>query len=246
MNECILFEAYTLRTAQNALFYPRNKFPLDYVSNMQRHLATALGRLGLPMNLRTCSWTGSITQRLVNEVYRLSWLAHRLPLRDHDAEEALSVKRRLEAWHCPDFDQEGVREAAARDAYKIATSFWHACRSLCTLLLSTLPGGTAGSFSAHEVYYREGINLVEEVSKQEVLKPILIWPLVVLGFQAPSEAEMDRCEDIARRVSVTAGKETAARGISGIKAVYALREERGADMTAREMMRVVQSQQIFM
>lgn len=249
IHDMLLLEAYTFRVTCNCLFQQDN-LPFDYMETLTSALMRTVESLGLEVKDPAClPWVGQIGIDLVIKIYKLSWLARRLPLTGQDAIEAAAIARSLPTHRPFAACLHGVVTDDDHDSRywfnaRTKQSFWHACSFLAELILS--PDNTIASVTTANEHYDKGIRILDKASGEDRVTACLLWPLAVLGMAVDSPERLDRCQKIGIRLAVSGGRQASARMSVSLAKLYELRMERKGKLGLEEVLRTLSCGGVFL
>lgn len=126
----------------------------------------------------SCPWIGCIGTKLCDLVFKLSWLINRCPLSPADRVKEQELTRVL-ANSDELINEEWLDDAQIPHAVQQTRSLYLlACRLLTVLLCPSLPLEIA-SISTR------GISIISDILAEGVPKPLMLWPLAILGSGCP-------------------------------------------------------------
>ncbi|CAK4031727.1 Hypothetical predicted protein [Lecanosticta acicola] len=239
IHELMLLEAYTLRVATNCLFEPTSDLPLDYVLRLTRAYQSASSAFGLTIAWRTTPWVFPIGFELIDHVYRLSWLARRLPLNKRQILEAFSISRVVAS---PPTDTWAVSYSDAPWYISVVGNlFKYACSCLVSIILAS-SNQVAPNVDKSII---EGLAALEKLTEQRGVHPGLPWALAILGCAVSTRTDLNRCRSIGARLHGPAGGEVVARVLVLIDGVYELKSASAGRLSAQDLIHFIDSQTIF-
>ncbi|TKX20238.1 hypothetical protein C1H76_7571 [Elsinoe australis] len=176
-HQVLLLEAYIFRTAVNALCDADIGLPYHHLESPLKVLTWAAKQSGRSM-VDSCPWIGCIGTKLCDLVFKLSWLINCCPLSPADRVKEQELTRML-ANSDELINEEWLDDAQIPHAVQQTRSLYLlACRLLTVLLCPSLPLEIA-SISTR------GISIMSDIMAEGVPKPLMLWPLAILGSGSP-------------------------------------------------------------
>jgi hypothetical protein len=197
-HDTLLFEAYIIRTATNCLFQQdiHKHLPFDYVEKLSAMHIGALERRSVKLSPVTCPWISHFGPKLVDLVYKTSWIyAQGLPanlIRGEATEvwESLETMEGTEdyRWH----------EVQSSDYTNTRQALRWACRALLRPLLpdddpsyATLDEEALVSFGLQD------LGALTEATSDDLT---MLWPLIVIGALATNDCQKISFSEMATRI----------------------------------------------
>lgn len=188
-HELCVIEAYIMRTAENALFHPEWKLPIDHIDGWLRVLEAGTTSQQSLRPGHQYPWVGPISLVLIGYAYRLSWLVHT----DSHESQTYELTRVLD--DLQEIINAGVQDlrpasGTAQNEFTVRTVYAYSCAFLAAFLLERA-GKKAGDGS--RAYWKNGANAAFGIiSSQSAFRPsTVLWPAIVLGAGATQNEEYD-------------------------------------------------------
>lgn len=198
-HDALLFEAYILRTANNCLLQQdiHKQLPFDYLHDLNLMHQRSLAHMSLQMIPRHCPWLAVPGPRLIDLLYRISWLTGYYPLSEDMSREAINI------WHQLYADEKFQDESEEKIGdYLPERGIW---RSACQALLSSLLLNMSAEsvVAEHHTAISEGSQALEVLTQIPSEDYSLLWPLIVLGALSASGKQRTTCLAVAERYRAT-------------------------------------------
>lgn len=205
-HEAQSMEAYTIRTAINCLFQPDVNLPFDYVAQLLGAHQDALGRLSLEVNPHNSARIYILGSDMINNVYKLSWLNRRRPLRGNLLVEGVKCIRALASWGPLELIDADPNIEQGRNTLAVLT-YRCACLSLADDIVNEDLPRNQRDTKAMSV----GMQALDRVTSRGVAEAVFSWPLIILGAQAVGPETQTQLADMLARLRTTASAGTVSR-----------------------------------
>lgn len=222
-----------------------NFLPSDHIGKMTQRLSKALRKLGLSLTWQHCPWIGPIGPALLEKMFILSQMAHRLPPRGQDHLDAVRISESLEdgpssPWSesVPPQDREQLRHIELSSRL-----YWHATALLCDLVLCEYLHLLPQSSITH---FQEGTEILLELSQTNLMQSVLLWPLIVLGTAIDTYDQMMQFRSIIAGVSESCGLTASNRVSALLEGMFQLKLTSPGAVSAKDLFRFVASQGIVL
>ncbi|KAI5363631.1 hypothetical protein Slin14017_G055950 [Septoria linicola] len=244
VHDCMLHEAYIIRTSINCLYQSSISFPIDYVRQLVDQHENDLRAFGVIPSLRIRPWIGIIGTDMVDTMYRLSWLAHRVSLDESDSQKAADIAAWLELWQVPEVEGGGADEGAIEYARGTGRAYWHSCSLLCRLLRPYGSGYNDAEFLTH--HKQEGMAVVDLLSRKHPMSLAVTSPRLVLSLTLDSEHELHHRKATLQRLADALGYEITLRVARMLDNLYDWAISRSGLPDMRGLMEFITSQNLFL
>ncbi|KAF7190556.1 hypothetical protein HII31_07715 [Pseudocercospora fuligena] len=245
-HDLLLLEAYILRTALNCLPEAGTPLPLDYMSFLLRHFKSGLTEHKLEFNVGDCPWIGYLGDDLLDKMYRLSWLAHKLPLRSERLAEGIAISRFFGEWTEPTAYYADAEDWARSEyhiqARRLLKAHLIACRLMSKLVLA--PDANMEVLQEHE-NLNKGVALLDQVCQRVEMTASVLWPLLIFSMLISTPFELETCQMIASRAVRCAGPGVVKHLLALQEDIFALRSSNGCILVS-DMLRLVTSNSVFL
>ncbi|PPJ52459.1 hypothetical protein CBER1_10372 [Cercospora berteroae] len=237
---CMLYEAYIARTVDNYLFQPDSALPLDYITRSIDYHEENLGKLGIPVELMTTPWVGLWGRKFTDLVYRLSWLAHQIPLDQTNTERLQAIAAQLSSRELIIGGSAfGIDEATLKYYTDARLAYWHACSFFADAVLTDGLRSPVTIFQQHHV--RAGMELMNELTVKDHVNSHLTWPLVILGFGVEDVDELELHKNMVACLGPSGGEEMVEKANQMVQAVFETKKAAHEAVSVAEWIRLIVS-----
>lgn len=214
--------------------------PIDHIETMTRHLADGLREHRRTLAWPHCPWVGAVGSVLLDIIYELSWLAHRLPLSQEHRMVVVAISDRLAARH--NVFWAGVATSSNADQAHsielISKLHWHAASVLADLVLDADVQPCESSSGPH---LQDGLTIVDELCQADILYSVLIWPLVVLSTAIHTHDQMVAYKAVAAKALKVSGLTGEEQMSFLVDKIFELRLVAPRTSSAKEVLRFIAS-----
>lgn len=239
-HDAIVLEGYILRTTLNCLVQGPAGLPESHIETMIQRLTVGLQQIDRDLTWGYCPWIGPIGPQLFVMMYRLSWLAHRLPLSDEDHSKVAAMSDSLAAGHEPPWlgCEPPGDPTQCRHIELTSRLHWHAISLLADLVRGFDCPIDACSSSLH---FQEGLSIAAELCDANVLHAVLIWPLVILSTSIDTHGQMRLYKTVVAKVLNASGLIAGERISALVEGVFQLRLSSPDTLSARDVLGFISS-----
>ena len=245
-HDLLLLEAYILRTALNCLPEAGTPLPLDYMSFLLRHFKSGLSEFRLEFSVGDCPWIGYLGNDLLDKMYRLSWLAHKLPLRSERLAEGIAISRFFAEWTEPSAYYADA-EDCARSEYHIQARRLLRAHVIACRLLSRMVLASDANMEVLQEYEKlnESVALLDKVCERVEMTASVLWPLLIFSMLISTQFELETCQMIASRAVRCAGPGVVKHLLALQEDIFALRTSSGCILVS-DVLQLVTSRSVFL
>ncbi|KAK4557063.1 hypothetical protein LTR86_006044 [Recurvomyces mirabilis] len=219
----LLLEAYILRTAINYIFQPQWNLPQSHVRSRLTLLRMSLEDGSTPEHV--CPWIGPVTFRLIEIVFELSWLAHRLPLSTYYLSKIVSMRDEVEWLHLATVQSGSSPFSSMENPAIVRGAYTYACAYLCTVLIEISSLDSVGLNGSR--YLALGHELIHLAlgRKDDAFPDTIFWPVAILGTGACSQEEQNIYRSALEQLERTSGREAVSRVASMLTDIWTTRND---------------------
>jgi hypothetical protein len=215
-HELLLLEAYILGAGFSYLFHPEWDLPHDHVDTRLDLLCLGLGVQSTPFPCPWIGWTGFDVLRVA---YRLSWLAHRVPLTGPHLYEAIILSRKFS--RANDTRKSARRPRRLASKAIIAEAYEYACSLLGSVILEM--SGEAHPTKGQAAFDAGTSALKDALSQNNFsLSSVLLWPAIIFAMGANTEELQAFYRQAFNKLEYVHGLEATERALSLVEGLWQL------------------------